>query len=174
MPSYTPELVQHNSIITGSNGVVSQINFDQGLEGLQVLHTPGHTPDSLSLWDESTCGLFLGDTVYEWEPIIFPPQGNIVQWFTTMDFLIDFVREKSSGDNQRVLIHAGHDSSNVDALDVLEKGKQFVEEVVKGSVRRKDRRTVDGIVIVSYESSDKRFSLRCPERLVLEARERSV
>lgn len=136
------------------------------------MHTPGHTPDSLSLWDASTRGLFVGDTVYEREPIIFPPQGDIVQWFATMDLLIDFVRTKNaeSGASGRVLLHAGHDTSGGDALDVLVQGKDFINDSVKGNIKPKSRRTIDGVVVVSFERSDKRFALRCPEKLVLEAR----
>jgi len=164
VPSYSPTLIEHNAVITGRG--------DESGEGLLVLHTPGHTPDSLSLWDARTRGLFVGDTVYEREPIIFPPQGDIVRWFATMDFLIDFVRKKNAGeaDEDRVLLHAGHDTSGADAMDVLEQGRAFVVNVVRGTVKLKDRRTVDGITVVSYERSDRRFSLRCPEKLVLDAR----
>lgn len=31
--------------------------------GLQILHTPGHTPGSISLWAEDDCALFCGDNV---------------------------------------------------------------------------------------------------------------
>lgn len=165
MPSYSPELIEHGVVITGDEG---------DNEGLQVLHTPGHTPDSLSLWEADTRGLFVGDTVYEREPIIFPPQGNIVQWFATMDYLIQFVHEKNEEDvNSRVLLHAGHCTSGADALDVLEQGKFFIGCAVKGSIKPTNKCTVDGVTIVSYQRSDKRFALRCPERLVLEARKRT-
>ncbi|KAH8107583.1 hypothetical protein DFH11DRAFT_1166580 [Phellopilus nigrolimitatus] len=35
--------------------------------------------------------LYVGDTVYEWKPVLFPPEGDLVVWFASMDFLVDFV-----------------------------------------------------------------------------------
>ena len=59
--------------------------------GVVVLHTPGHTPDELALWDESETMLYVGDTLYEWAHIIFPSEGSIVQWLQTVDGLIALV-----------------------------------------------------------------------------------
>ena len=56
--------------------------------GMQLLHTPGHTPDELALWDEAETMLYIGDTLYEWAPIIFPNEGSIVQWLETVDALL--------------------------------------------------------------------------------------
>lgn len=136
--------------------------------GLQVLHTPGHTPDELALWDADERMLYVGDTVYEWEPIIFPQEGDIVRWFASMDYLIDFVQDIGVP----VMINAGHDTSMVDALDVLQKGKSFLEDVISGKESIKKRTDVDGVIVVSYAQKGGRFSLRCPEKLVLDARER--
>lgn len=38
--------------------------FDLGNRRLEVLHTPGHTPDSIMLLDRACGALFTGDTVY--------------------------------------------------------------------------------------------------------------
>lgn len=40
--------------------------------GLFVYHTPGHTPDSISIWDPAERVLFVGDTLYEDVWIVFP------------------------------------------------------------------------------------------------------
>ncbi|KAL5526949.1 hypothetical protein ACEPAF_8676 [Sanghuangporus sanghuang] len=163
VPKYTPTLVDHESLII----------FNGKNTGLQILHTPGHTPDELALWDAKERMLYVGDTVYEWEPILFPPEGDIVQWFATMDYLIDFVTDaECSAVCNPVKINAGHDTSMVNALDVLQEGKAFLADVISGKERVKKRTTVDGVKLVSYARMDGRFSLRCPERLVLDARER--
>ena len=67
IPKYSPVLGDHTSLVT----------FNGKSTGLQILHTPGHTPDELALWDKKERMLYVGDTVYEWEPILFPLEGDI-------------------------------------------------------------------------------------------------
>jgi len=134
--------------------------------GLQILHTPGHTPDELALWDEGEKMLYVGDTVYEWEPIIFPLQGDIGVWLDSMKFLSNFVEEKGG----KVWINSGHDTSMGDAKDVLLTGRRFIERVLAGKVPIKERKELHGVVTVSYAAGDGRFSLRCPEGLLDQAR----
>jgi glyoxylase-like metal-dependent hydrolase (beta-lactamase superfamily II) len=153
----------------------SFIAFKNVSTGVQVLHTPGHTPDELALWDEGERMLYVGDTVYEWEPIIFPLEGDIRVWMKSMDYLLDFVIRRQNKNSARmrsdaIRINAGHCTSAVDAEDVLRNGRGFIEDVVAGKVPVKGRTMVDGVKIVSYARNDGRFSLRCPEKLVLEAR----
>ena len=38
--------------------------IDLGGRKIHVLHTPGHSPDSIVLFDEMTCAIFTGDTYY--------------------------------------------------------------------------------------------------------------
>jgi glyoxylase-like metal-dependent hydrolase (beta-lactamase superfamily II) len=38
--------------------------IDLGQRSLRVIHTPGHSPGSISLWDETNGLLFVGDTLY--------------------------------------------------------------------------------------------------------------
>lgn len=75
--------------------------------GLQALHTPGHTPDSLAIYDEKEHWLFTGDTVYQrvatmpWGerqdvPIILPLQGNWRELVSSLKTLIAFVEKQES------------------------------------------------------------------------------
>lgn len=56
LPKYTPTLVPHNYSIPQSPHV-------------HVLHTPGHTPDEVAIWDESEGMLYVGDTLYDGMPV---------------------------------------------------------------------------------------------------------
>ncbi|KAF8896289.1 beta-lactamase-like protein [Infundibulicybe gibba] len=172
-PSYTPTLVpnMHEIIAKSSDG--TQIPL-----GMLVLHTPGHTPDELALYDTREMMLYVGDTAYENERIIFPKEGSIVDWFASMDFLISFVEAKElSGVPQRgpsplancVLINAGHRTALRPALEVLQGARAFVQNVINGIERVRLRYQFRGEETVVYQQDDGIFSLGSPERLVLEA-----
>lgn len=163
VPEYSPILVDHKSLVS-FNGITT---------GLQVLHTPGHTPDELALWDEEDHMLYVGDTVYEHSPIIFPLEGDITVWMASMLLLIELVESKQAVDSPvlRTRINAGHDTSMGDALDVLSQGLKFVENVVAGREPAKKVTMVDGVKVIFCSREDRRFSLRCPEELVVRARE---
>lgn len=49
-----------------SPGIIPDIILKDGdqIEGLKVIHTPGHTPGSISLYDPETHDLISGDTVF--------------------------------------------------------------------------------------------------------------
>jgi len=72
---------------------------------IQVLHTPGHTPDSLAWYDISERHLYIGDTFYERGPddmpIIFPKEGNWIDYMASLQKLLDFVRCHNRGTVQQ-------------------------------------------------------------------------
>lgn len=152
---------------------LSYINHDNIETEIQILHTPGHTPDELALWDGEEKMLYVGDTLYEWSPIIFPEQGDIIQWFASVDFLIDFVRRSEKEALTPVKINSGHCTSMGNALEVLVSAKTFLQDVVSGKENPilRDKEPY-GFWVVYYQREDGRFSLRCPEKLVLEARKK--
>ncbi|KAJ3744365.1 Metallo-hydrolase/oxidoreductase [Lentinula detonsa] len=82
-PKYKPTLVPHGHTISNR---------------ITILHTPGHTPDSLTVYDPTSEQpmLYVGDSLYEYEPIIFPSEGSIVDWFRSVEALIEFVRNQES------------------------------------------------------------------------------
>jgi len=168
-PKFTPTLVPHMHDIVSSKSKKSL--------GVKILHTPGHTPDEIALYDEAEMMLYVGDSLYEWEPIIFPKEGSIVTWFLSMDYLISFVKEKNAisqssrggGPSSEVLINSGHCTALQPALEVLLSAKAYMQDVVKGREMVKERRWSRAEEIVTYGQVGDRFSLRCPERLVREA-----
>ncbi|KAG9314897.1 Metallo-hydrolase/oxidoreductase [Chiua virens] len=122
IPSYRPDLVPHLHSISATRG-----NVRVPL-GVTVLHTPGHTPDELALWDAKESMLYVGDTLYEDDPIIFPEEGSIPIWFSTIDKLLSFVRRQPNAG--QVQINCGHATAMKPAIDVLEAAKSFMDDVV--------------------------------------------
>jgi glyoxylase-like metal-dependent hydrolase (beta-lactamase superfamily II) len=171
VPDYDPILVNNNYPIK------SHAPASQPL-GVRIFHSPGHTPDEISLFDENEMMLYVGDTLYEWEPIIFPAAGSIVTWFASMRHLVALVQEQNMilaaragpGEHLEVLINAGHVTALRPALDVLLATVEFMKDVVEGREELKDRFMKRGVVTVKYEQDGGRFSLICPERLVTDAR----
>ncbi|RPD61081.1 Metallo-hydrolase/oxidoreductase [Lentinus tigrinus ALCF2SS1-7] len=158
-PSYTPSLRAHGDDILSKDGVRM---------GVKLLHTPGHTPDELALWDEEEAMLYVGDTLYEWAHIIFPNEGSIMQWLDTVEALTRLVR--SSKRPEEAKINCGHKTANGPALEVLQTTKAFMMDVLGGREKVKSRLTKRGEEHVEYVQEGGRYSLVCPERLVEEAR----
>jgi glyoxylase-like metal-dependent hydrolase (beta-lactamase superfamily II) len=116
--------------------------------------------------------LYVGDTLYEDDPIIFPTGGSLPVWFSTMDRLIELV--KTQPDSENVLINCGHATALRPALEVLRTCRKFMENVVSGEEPLKRRYLRRGTWCVEFKEDKGRFSLICPERLVLEAKGEAV
>lgn len=171
-PEYTSILVPNHHDITSRESKMSL--------GVTIFHTPGHTPDEIALFDEAEMMLYVGDSLYEYEHIIFPNQGSITTWFSSMEFLVSFVKAKNAqvtssttgaAGPREMLINSGHVTTLRPALDVLLSAITFMQDVVDGREKAKKREWRRGEATVTYEQEGNRFSLRCPERLVLEARQ---
>ncbi len=170
-PEYTPTLVPHGYVITSPTHPYTSLN-------ITAFHTPGHTPDELALYDVDEMMLYVGDSLYEYEPIIFPNEGSIVAWFDSMDYLMALVAEQNerkgrNSGSKEVLINSGHRTATQPAMEVLVAATTFMSDVVKGKEPIKGRLAVRGEANVVYEQAGGRFSLRCPERLIEEARRRN-
>lgn len=162
-PIYNLTLVPHLHEITSSTGLFL---------GMKVLHTPGHTPDELALWDEEEKMLYVGDTLYEDDPIIFPTAGSLPEWFSTIDQLIELVRMHPDAEN--VKINCGHATALRPALEVLGTCRRFMENVVSGKEGVKSRYLRRGTWHLKFQEDNGRFSLICPEKLVLDAKDVAV
>ncbi|KAL2398751.1 hypothetical protein ABEF93_004713 [Exophiala dermatitidis] len=79
--------------------------------GITILHTPGHTPDSLAWYDEATRTLCVGDSFYlkqtgttrsaAWGPespmpIMFNMDSLLATWWESAKKILDFVRQKNN------------------------------------------------------------------------------
>lgn len=76
--------------------------IDLGDRRFAVLHLPGHSPDSIGLWEEETGLLFSGDAVYDGPLLDELPGSDVAAYVRTMRRL----RELPVS-----VVHAGHDPS---------------------------------------------------------------
>lgn len=75
--------------------------------GLTILHTPGHTPDSLSWYDGNERYIVVGDSLYERQspdsqraseppmPTIFDIESDLLDWWDSLKKTIGFVRDRN-------------------------------------------------------------------------------
>jgi glyoxylase-like metal-dependent hydrolase (beta-lactamase superfamily II) len=67
--------------------------LDLGDRKLEVLRTPGHTPDSLSVLDRASGLLFTGDTYYSGEIYLWSPETSLAHYEASIDRLARLVPE---------------------------------------------------------------------------------
>ncbi|MEE8304476.1 MAG: MBL fold metallo-hydrolase [Candidatus Tectomicrobia bacterium] len=70
--------------------------LDLGGRALSVLHTPGHTTDSISLWDAERNILFAGDYLYPGHLYAFLPNSNMGDYLQTAESLVSIVTQEVS------------------------------------------------------------------------------
>jgi glyoxylase-like metal-dependent hydrolase (beta-lactamase superfamily II) len=61
--------------------------LDLGDRRLEVLRTPGHTPDSICLLDRANGLLFTGDTYYSGEIYLWSPETSVEDYVSSIDRL---------------------------------------------------------------------------------------
>lgn len=133
--------------------------------GLTVYHTPGHTPDELAIWDPAERVLFVGDTMYEWAPIIFPLEGDLPKYTSTLYKLRDLIKTWNESGAGRVRMACGHVTSAVDAEDFVHEVEIFLSKVRRGLIEPQDKGEARGYHLVGYERDDGRISFLGPKRL---------
>ena len=73
--------------------------IDLGDRHFEVIHTPGHSPGGIALWEEATGILFSGDILYDGELVEENYHSNAADYYASMTRLYDLpVR----------VVHAGH------------------------------------------------------------------
>lgn len=155
--------------------------------GITIIQTPGHTPDELAWYDHAEKHLFVGDSFYEegkdGMPVLWPAQGNLVEWYYSMLKLQGFVRAENTreadGDDgewvtvaRRVKIGCGHQTASVDGEEILERLLAFWWRVVKGEVPVARTSVWHGEVTDWWREPDggSKMSFKAPRRLMEEAR----
>jgi glyoxylase-like metal-dependent hydrolase (beta-lactamase superfamily II) len=69
--------------------------LDLGGRSVRVLHTPGHTGDSISLFDAERAQLFTGDYVTEGALYAFIPGASLGDYLATANVLLETLPEKA-------------------------------------------------------------------------------
>lgn len=100
---------------------------DLGGRNLHVLHTPGHSPGSICLWEKEEGLLFCGDVFY---------RGNLFVCLPGSDFMAyqESLQRLSRLEPAPELVFCGHGPSPLAHRDVVE-ACCFIEEVAGGCVR---------------------------------------
>ena len=159
---------------------MQKIVFEESELGIQILHTPGHTPDELAWYDEEERHLYVGDSFYEREArdksytqaIIFPADGDLIEYMASLDKMLRFIEEKNAEDGKTaVKIGCGHTTCSVDGLEILLAVQKYFWDLLKGSIPLKSEKEKRGELIGLWqEDGEPRFSLEAPQRLVADAR----
>lgn len=76
--------------------------IDLGDRQLHVLHTPGHSPGSVSLWESGTATLIGGDAIYDGLLIDTLPESDLAAYRMTMERLRNLPAK---------VVHGGHRES---------------------------------------------------------------
>ncbi|OQO09716.1 hypothetical protein B0A48_05119 [Cryoendolithus antarcticus] len=155
--------------------------------GLTALHTPGHTPDSLAIYDVKERWLFTGDTFYQraatmpWAekqdvPILFPPQGNWHDWCASLEKLLRLSKAEDAGNEKLVRVACGHTTSDAVATATVERVIDFGKRIAAGKVREVMRlpgkdvapggSLGDEIFVYWHDEGDVEFSMMAPERFL--------
>jgi glyoxylase-like metal-dependent hydrolase (beta-lactamase superfamily II) len=172
-----------------------QLNHNGQPLGLRIIHTPGHTPDSMAIYDEVERWLYVGDTCYQrfatmpWGeeanaqgiPIILPLQGNWQDFMRSLTTLRDFVtqEEASLGEGptrKQIQLAAGHTTSQTPAASFLRRLIAFCEGIVTGatpecvrlpgSVVAPGGSLGDEMFVMWNHDGRTEFSLMAPERFI--------
>lgn len=165
--------------------------------GITLLHTPGHTPDSLAWYDHAEMHLYVGDTLYEegvdGMAIQWPGEGNMIEWAFSMQKLLFFVRGEHDRARQvaernaknledtapgwtqvacRVKLGAGHQTHSADAEEFVLKVGRFWWEAMQGRIPviRKEYKRGDAYYTWRDKDGKAGLSLQAPARLMDDAK----
>jgi glyoxylase-like metal-dependent hydrolase (beta-lactamase superfamily II) len=139
--------------------------------GLQIFHAPGHTPDSIAMWDRNERFLFVGDTVYEWARISFPLEGDLVAYSETIRQLKELVQnwnqpsDAASVPPTPVRIACGHVTQSVDGAQFLDEVDTFLFYVLQEWVEPMQSERFRDVDMLSYEREDGKIGFTAPKRL---------
>lgn len=102
-----------------------EINLDENVR-LKIFETPGHSPDSISLFDEKRRLLFIGDLLYPGPILLYRPEANLKDYLDSLEKL-----EKIT-DRLDILL-PGHNVP-VFPSKTLIKAAQSMRDIIKGNI----------------------------------------
>lgn len=139
--------------------VYSPSTFVKIPTAITIIHTPGHTPDSLSWYDKDSHLICVGDSFYETSstdtrecevekrmrvPILFEERSHLLTWWRSLEKVLKFVKEENNrlashptelGEPPRVAISGSHvTATSPDALPFLLSIQAFMIRILRGEV----------------------------------------
>lgn len=91
--------------------------IELGGRHLEIIHTPGHSPDSISLWDSAANILLAADFVYPGDLFAQVPGSSLKDYLNTTDHLLSLINEQT----RLFCAHGKPDSQGLHASPVLAK-----------------------------------------------------
>ncbi|KAJ7584332.1 beta-lactamase-like protein [Mycena floridula] len=113
LPSIIQELPPDSFTPTPEGNTFHDLHDSQIINSLQVLHTPGHTVDSISLYSSDNHALYTADTVLGQGTSVFEDLGT---YLTSLRKMISFV--ESQGLSSTTL-YPGHGPTVTDGVEVM-------------------------------------------------------
>ncbi|KAB8336908.1 hypothetical protein FH972_021215 [Carpinus fangiana] len=155
------------------------------LGSLESLHTPGHTPDSLSIYDHQQGVLYVGDLFYRrkcalpdhriiFQPIMFPASGSWIDYMRSLQKLKAFIGQVEytlfSHGKRNIMISASHTTAEVPAMELLESVIRFFDDIITGKLEPRETFLKQGeyYSLWKYDEEDPEFSVVAPSRLLSE------
>lgn len=114
--------------------------IDLGGLSLEVIHTPGHTPDALCLLDRKNRLLFTGDTFYPGPLYLYSPETNFEQYAHSVDRLFDLRDQVDS-------LLTAHNEPQAGSVSLLAL-REAVRKIRSGKIRATEK---DGLKEYTFE-----------------------
>jgi glyoxylase-like metal-dependent hydrolase (beta-lactamase superfamily II) len=146
---------------------------------IQILHTPGHTPDEIGWYDSKERHLYVGDSFYELRspfnssPIIFPLEGDWIDYMQSLRTLSTFIDDQNDLEPSapRVRIGCAHITFSVDAAEIVREIQKLFVKIIAGKIPVVKSIEARGeICDLWMESPEAKYSVRAPRRLAEAAR----
>jgi hydroxyacylglutathione hydrolase len=99
-------------------------DLDLGGRRLTLLSVPGHTPDSVVLWDRDADRLFAGDFIYPSDIYAFLPGANLGDYAASARRVAELLDERSA-------VYGAHGCDRLPAVDLPQLGKGDVLDLAK-------------------------------------------
>ncbi|VDM54216.1 unnamed protein product [Angiostrongylus costaricensis] len=96
-----------------------------------VIWTPGHTPDSLTLWYEHDKRLFVGDLFYRFDDIMFYDHTNIQDYEASTRKIISFIMNQTQP--KQIRYSASKKDRDFECLPVFKQYHRFLLSVLAGT-----------------------------------------
>ncbi|KAJ3087456.1 hypothetical protein HK102_011066 [Quaeritorhiza haematococci] len=108
---------------------------------LHVIHTPGHTPDGITLGDTELNVLFVGDHFHPWTPVdLTCPGADVDEYAKSVEKIEVWLKDHggvsaTDGDGEgqeRWVLACGHVEPRWDAMEAIAMAKEALERYRKG------------------------------------------